>query len=128
MLHGFSMAAATSVIVNYRDKHNRDIIDFTVFNAGHIDSNHYFYKEIESSTNSNPLTNENYYFFLENIDASIYAKQSSTRSFLIEKGVTDIETVIAENNNYNHGALLNHEDFLPVRERIISLYDSLTTK
>ncbi len=127
MLHGFSMAAATSVIVNYRDKNNRDIIDLTVFNAGHVDSNHYFYKEIESSTNNSPFTNENYYFFLENIETNKYAQQSATRSFLIEKGATEIETAIAEDNNYKHGALLNHEDFLPVRERIIAVYDSLTT-
>ncbi len=127
MLHGFSMAAATSVIVDYRDKHNRDIIDFTVFNAGHIDSNHYFYQEIESNPDGGPFRNENYFFFLENIDANTYAQQSSTREFLINKGVTDIETVIAEDGGYQHGALLNNEDFLPVRERIISLYDSLTT-
>ena len=127
MLHGFSMAAATSVIVDYRDKQNRDLIDFTIFNAGNMSSNHYFYQEIESNPDNSPFRNENYFFFLENIDANTYAQQSSTREFLINKGVTDIETVIAEDGDYKHGALLNHEDFLPVRERIISLYDSLTT-
>ncbi len=127
MLHGFSMAAATAVIVDYRDKQNRNRIDFTVFNAGHIDSSHYFYEEIESNPDSTPFENENYFFFLEDINEGTYAKQSATRSFLIEKGVTDVETAIAVDSGYRHGALLNHEDFRPVRERIISLYDSLTT-
>ncbi len=127
MLHGFSMAAATGVIVDYRDKQDQDIIDLTVFNAGHIDSTHYFYKEIESCKDSSPFKNENYFFFLENIDPNIFAQQSSTRSFLIKNGVKEIETVIAVDNNYKHGALLNNEDFLPVRERIVSIYDSITT-
>ena len=125
MLHGFSMAAATGAIVNYRDKNFRDIIDFTIFNAGHISENHYFRREIDSI--SNPYSNENFFFFLENFNANTFANQSETRSFLLDKGVTDTWTVIAEGNDYKHGALINHDDFKPVRERIVSLYDSLTT-
>lgn len=37
-------------------------------------------------------------------------------------------TEIADQKNYRHGALLNHQDFASVRERIVDLYDSLTTK
>ena len=126
MLHGFSMAAATSAIVDYRDKHNRDIIDFTVFDAGHIDSTHYFYEEIRASSDPKPFAGEDYYFFLEDIDPDTYTKQAATRAFLIDKGATDIETVTAVDSDYKHGALLNHDDFLSVRERIVALYDSLS--
>lgn len=128
MLHGFSMAAATSTIVTYRDDNNKNIIDLTVFNAGHIGINHYFYNEISSIENDSPLISDKYYFFLENIDPDIYSKQSATRDFLLGKGVNDINTVVAENNNYKHGSLLNNEDFSFVREHIITVYDSLTTK
>ncbi len=125
MLHGFSMSAATCAIVNYRDKCARDIIDFSVFNAGHMDSSHYFREEID--TMSNPYAGEKFFFFLENIDSLTYAQQSETRSFLLGKGVTEVETVTAVGSGYAHGALLNNDDFAATRERIIFLYDSLTT-
>lgn len=72
MLHGFSMAAATGVIVDYRDKQNRDLIDFTIFNAGNIFSNHYFYQEIESNPDNSPFRDEDYFFSFWKILIQIY--------------------------------------------------------
>jgi len=41
-------------------------------------------------------------------------------------GAAEIGTVIAEGEEYQHGALCNHPDFGSMREQIIALYDSLT--
>jgi hypothetical protein len=124
MLHGFSMAAATATIVTYRDRASADRIDLTVFNAGHIDSTHYFFEELDSSPEPKPFDGEKFFFFLESMNPETYAKQSATRAFLLDNGVEETETVVAE-GDYRHGALLNHEDFEPVRERIVAIFDSL---
>jgi len=127
MLHGFSMAAATAVIVDYRDMQSEDKIRFVVFNAGHMAPSHYFREEIESSGEDNAFSGEPYFFFLEDIGDGTFQQQADTREFVVENGATDIQTVIAQDSGYRHGALLNNEDFRPVRERIIALFDSLTT-
>jgi hypothetical protein len=128
LLHGFSMAAATSAIVDHRDKQSGDVIDMVVFNAGHISSSHSFLRELQTSRDRDAFSGENFFFFLENLEDDVYAKQAATRETLIAYGAADIGTEIAADSGYRHGALLNHDDFIPTRQWIMALYDSLSMK
>ncbi len=128
LLHGFSMAAATATIVGYRDACKEQLVDLVVFNAGLIDSSHYFYKEMSAIADTQPLSGQHFFFFLEDIPGSSFTKQEATRGYIMEWGATDCGTVIAQGAGYYHGCLLNNDDFEATRARILALYDSLTSQ
>ena len=120
MLHGFSMAASSCLMVTYRDKLRKNRIDLGVFNAGHISASHPFRREIKRAARARPDTppfsDENFIFFYDS-DLQL----NDTHEFVSEFGGNVLKVVTG---NERHGAFFSPK-YQELRREIVEQYDAL---
>lgn len=127
MIHGFSMFACAGVMLTYRDKFRNNLLDFTVFNAGHIGEDHPFRHEIEKLAHGgdhDQFSGERFFFFIELSNQNpTYQQQLDARSFVETHGG---EVVMSYESEGTHGVFFSPM-YDNLRGSIVAYYDSLST-
>lgn len=124
LLHGFSMGAYRAAVSTYYDRVDNNLVDLCVFNAGSMIETSSFREAVVDNGDQTLFNGEQYTYFIEDFYNGTHTEDAM--NFIVEYGGQTVNEYHAEEgNNYNHGCLMNHNNFLTTRSAIIEYFESL---